>query len=220
MKKELEAKDRLLNLFIDGEMTSDKAADYRTEVLAHDLDAQREHQDLLSVRREIRNYSAEQTSKFLAKTNSEQLWQRIEKEISKEQEFELPWWRKLFVPAISFATAVAIAFVIGVQFGTQKNNVNYAALNKSSLTKGSDNNFNFRLKAHENGFQHEIIVAANKDGVLHRVPIELDSNQLIGVSKNIPLRAQGIDIDWIKSDRQYQLVGKSVPVIWVTKKKQ
>ena len=232
-EKDLQAKDRLLNLFIDGEMTSDKAADYRAEVLAKDPQAQAEHQSLLNIRREIRDYNAERTAEVLAQVKTEQLWQRIEREIDREEKVSLPWWRAFSIPAFSLAAACAvIAFALGTQFGNTNNSPNgdlYAAANKlenstvssaamnTNVTSAGDN-FEFKLSSHENGANHEILVAANQEGLLHRVPIELDSEQLIGVDRSIPFRSNGIDIDWIKSDRQYRIVpsGKAVPVIWVS----
>ena len=252
-EKPLQARDRLLNLFIDGEMSSEKAAEYRTEVLAEDLSAQAEHQELLAVRREIRNYSAEQSASLLTDIKSEQLWQRIENEIQREVEKPLPWWQRFSisgpfsVPSIGLATACALAaFVVGVQFGNNgkskvlnaksqiantfagtNQNLTEHTLVGSTLAKLSsfstnassqEDMFKFKLKSKDDGFHREIVVASTQGGVLHRVPIELDTNQLIGVNQNIALRAHGVDIDWIKSDRPYRLVaaGKSVPVIWIS----
>lgn len=216
-EKDLQAKDRLLNLFVDGEMTSDNAADYRAEVLSQDQCAQEEHQMILNVRRELRQYHSEKASEAISKINSGNLWDRIEKEIEREQKVILPWWKTISIPAFSMAaTCAVLAFVVGVQFGTQKKITNQQIA--ANIETRRQDNFEFKLKPKADNVSQEIVVAANNDGELHRMPIELDSEQLIGVNHNIPLRTEGMDIDWIKSDRQYKLVpsGKTVPVIWVS----
>lgn len=62
----------------------------------------------------------------------------------------------------------------------------------------------------------------------HRMPLHIDTDQLIGLPRskdrkvNIPggLRAEGADIDWIESDREFELLPvknkRSIPVIWVS----
>jgi hypothetical protein len=69
---------------------------------------------------------------------------------------------------------------------------------------------------------------AQKRTIEHSIPLHIDTDQLIGVPRSkdrkvtIPggLRAEGADIDWIESDRDFQLLPvknkTSIPVIWVS----
>ena len=204
---------KLLNLYLDGELPDE----HRKEILD---EHQEEYSQLLKLRSELRGHFQKKLDLNFSKESSEILWDKIETEIKKPVVKKRPWYS---IPMQGYALAAMcsfFAFFIGAQL-YNKPEVNLPAnSNFKYVSQGSANQGGVNQNGVNQRRVHQIAIYNQQDkNVFHRLPIELDTEQLIGFNdreQSVAMRTNGLDIDWMESDKNYKLVKSSVPVIWVS----
>lgn len=213
---------KLLNLYLDGELSSDGVDNSKKEFLENH---QEEYSQLLKLRTELRNHFEKELDSNFSEQRSEMLWNKIEAEVTKPVKKERPWY---YIPMQGYAFAAMcsfLAFFVGTQLNGGLDNVLNNELNNESqanlaVNSSTDSSFKY---VNQGKIRQIAVYNKQEKNVFHRLPIELDTEQLIGFNDEhqsehqaVAMRTNGLDIDWIKSDKNYKLVKSSVPVIWVS----
>ncbi len=227
---------KLLNLYLDGELPDE----HRKGLLESN---QEEYSQLLKLRSELRGHFQKKLETNISKERSEMIWDKIEAEIKKPVVKQKPWY---YIPVKGYAFAAMCslcAFVLGANLHGQseinlfknltksltgskvvESELAQSKLRKSNLLESSLKYVRQDFKQNKKRSRvHQIAVFDKQNkNVFHRLPIDLgtefDTEQLIGFNdkKSVALRSNGLDIDWMESDKNYKLVKSTVPVIWVS----
>ncbi len=226
---------KLLNLYFDDELPSESREQFRKEVLEN---KQEDYSSLLKLRGELRKHFDADID--FSEDRSDALWSKIENDIKQpSKDYKVnkkPWY---YIPLQGYAFAAVcsfVAFSLGAQMFADTNvnsNSSFAQVASKTIAieepigqaslKQAGLAVNSRPASRALVRQQDVHQVANykrqSRKVFNSLPIELDTEQLIGFSdddKVVAMRSNGLDIDWMKSDKNYKLVESPVPVIWVS----